>query len=69
MPQDEPFYVGNVLTPLQGGHGGFLPGTFDALATRDLWSLYRDGLIPRPVPNTFSGRDTEATQTNVVAQG
>jgi hypothetical protein len=67
VPQDEPFYVGNVLTPLQGGNGGFLPGTFDALAIRDLWSLYRDGLIPRSIPNTLRVRPDQGRGVRAIA--
>jgi hypothetical protein len=66
-PQDEPFYVGNILTSLRGVNGGFLPGTFDALAIRDLWSLYRDGLIPRPIPNTFRVRPDEGRGVRAIA--
>lgn len=66
VPQDEPFYHGNSLTPTHEG-SGFLPGTFDALAIRDLRKLYQDGCIPRPIPNTFRVRSGEDRGVRAIA--
>lgn len=66
VPHDELLYLGNVFAPAHDGSGSH-PGTFDALAIRDLWKLHRDGRTPRPVPNTFRVRSDEGRGVRAIA--
>lgn len=66
VPYDEPFYHGSFITPSDDGRG-FLFSTFDALAIRDLWTLYHEGRTPRPLPNVFTVKSEEDRGVRAIA--
>lgn len=66
VPNDEPFYHGSFLTPIEGG-AGFVVSTFDAVAIQDLWKLHAQGRIPRALPNVFRTRPGEDRGVRAIA--